>query len=381
MNRRQFTGLIASAGAGLAIRRAIERTRLLFNGDSRTNLKFWIWIGNDVNSSVDDWKKRFAVMKDSGIDAILPEIYNSHQAFYESKHLPYSNKWLETIMPIAKAEGLEVHAWMWSMPCNIDDVVTKHPDWYVVNRLGESSTVKPAYVPFYKFLCASHPDACEFVRETVEELSQFDRLDGIHFDYIRYPDVILPKGLQPKYHLIQDRELPQFDYCYCDLCRSDFRKQTGADPKEIPDPSSDTSWLQFRYDRITHLVNDILIPTAKKRGKSVSAAVFPNWKNVRQEWPKWNLNGVLPMLYAGFYDEGVDWIESQTADGVISLDRKLPLYSGLFAPQLSSNDLRNAIRGSIRSGAHGVSLFSSQGMTDDKWSAFKSEVALEDDSR
>lgn len=336
--------------------------------------KQWVWIATDTQTSKDDWKKRFAVMKDAGIDAILPEIYNSRQAFYESRHLPVGMPWLETILPLAKEAGLEVHAWMWTMPCNIQTIVEKHPEWFVVNRLGESSAVKPAYVNFYKFLCPSRPEVWEFVRETVAELSQIEGLDGVHLDYIRYPDVILAAGLQPLYHIVQDREYPQYDYCYCNVCREDFRKKTGVDPLKLEDPSADQSWNQFRYDRITHIVNEVLLPVVHKREKSLTAAVFPNWKSVRQEWSEWKLDGAMPMLYAGFYDEGIEWIGKMTADEVRSQRYSAPVYSGLAVGQLNPDDLSKAVHASYSAGGSGVSLFNSQSMTDEKWRSFKAAV-------
>lgn len=362
------------AAVSLAGKRFIRKNPFPFRGRYEDKRKNWAWLPNDTKTSIDDWKSRFANMRDAGINAILPEIYNSRKAFYSSTRLPVADAWLERILPLAKAEGLEVHAWMWSMPCNLDDIVNGHPDWFVVNRHGDSAAAKPAYVPYYKFLCPSHPEVREFVRDTVEELSAIRELDGIHLDYIRYPDVILPEGLQPTYHLHQDREYPQFDYCYCDLCCHDFEETSGIDPRAIDDPSSNQAWLQFRYDRITHLVNDALVPAAHNHGKKISAAVFPNWKNVRQEWPAWNLDAVIPMLYAGFYNEGVDWIADETALEVKSLNGRIPLYSGLMVPQLKPDDLVKAVNAAVTAGAAGVSLFSGESMTDEKWSAFKSAV-------
>ncbi|MCL4539285.1 MAG: family 10 glycosylhydrolase [Bacteroidetes bacterium] len=332
--------------------------------------KQWVWIGTDTDATVDDWKKRFAMMRQSGIDAILPEIYNSKQAFYESKHLPVGEPWLETILPLAKAEGLEVHAWMWSMPCNIPEIVEKHPEWYVVNRLGESAAVKPAYVPIYKFFCPSREGAREFVKKTVTELSQIDGLDGVHFDFIRYPDVILPIALQPRYNIKQTYEFPQYDYCYCDVCRHDFERRTGVDPLKLKDPAGSEAWKQFRYDRITHLVNDIYIPIVHRHKKMATAAVFPNWRDVRQQWFHWNLNGALPMLYNKAYDEGIEWIGYETEEEVRAMRNDAPIYSGINVGSMSPDDIAKAVRVSYEAGSSGLSLFSAQAMTEPLWQSF-----------
>jgi uncharacterized lipoprotein YddW (UPF0748 family) len=314
-------------------------------------------------------------MRRSGIDAILPEIYNSRLAYYRSSHLPVGEAWLENLLPLAKAEGLEVHAWIWTMPCNIEEVRQQHPDWFAVNRKGESAAEKPAYVGYYKFLCPSHAEVHEFLKTSVTELCQCETLDGIHLDYIRYPDVILPEALQPNYGLKQDREYPEFDYCYCSVCRGDFKRESGLDPMALDDPAANGAWKQFRYDRITHLVNDTLVPIARAYKKSVTAAVFPNWDLVRQQWPVWDVDGVFPMLYHTLYHKGVGWIREETEKGVRSLRGRIPLYSGIMASHLDSQEFTGAIEAGLAGGANGVVLFHGNGMTEAQWQLFQQAIA------
>ncbi len=374
MDKREFLKVLGVAGIGLAAKGMSPSLGSFITGTDKRKFKRWIWIGNDINATADEWKKRFTLIRESGIDAILPEIYNSKQAFYKSNHLPVGAPWLETILPLAKAEGLEVHAWMWSMPCSIPEVVKKHPEWYVVNRLGESAAVKPAYVPLYKFLCPSRDGAREFVKETVTELSQIDGLDGVHLDFIRYPDVILPVALQPGYNIKQDRELPQYDYCYCDICRHDFKERTGEDLLKLEHPAKSEAWRQFRYDRITHLVNDIYIPIIRKHKKMATAAVFPNWRDVRQQWLRWDLDGALPMLYNKAYDEGIEWIGYETEEEVRGMGNGAPIYSGINAGGMTPDDIAKAVQVSHDAGSSGISIFSFRAMTPPLWQSFSQAV-------
>ena len=334
-------------------------------------MKNWAWMVNHFNPSADEWRRQIALMRESGISAILPEIYQSHHAFFASRHLPVAEDRLAKIIPIARAEGVEVHAWMWSMPCNIDAVVKNHPEWYVVNRKGESAVDKPAYVPYYKFLCPSHPEVHEFLRTTVQELCQYDDLTGVHFDYIRFPDVILPETLQPKYGIKQDREYPEYDYCYCSVCRQGFKELTGRDPMEIADPSMDQEWIQYRCDRVTRLVNEVLIPEVHAHNKVASAAVFPNWENVRQQWRMWNLDAALPMLYNMFYNAGIDWIGQQTGMHVKAMRNGAAIYSGLMISHLEPAEIARALEISLQAGASGVALFAGPFMNKQQWEALR----------
>ncbi|MDZ7270658.1 MAG: family 10 glycosylhydrolase [candidate division KSB1 bacterium] len=336
--------------------------------------KNWAWIPADQRRPWSKWQRDFARMKQAGIDAILPEIFDSRQAYYASQHLPVGGKWLEEILPLAKSQGLEVHAWMWSMPCNIPEIHKQHPEWFVVNRQGISCLEKPAYVDYYRFLCPSRLEVHEFLQQRVRELAGYPDLDGIHLDYIRYPDVIIAEALQAKYGIVQDREYPEYDYCYCEVCREQFKAQHGIDPLELEDPSQSEPWRQFRYDRITHLVNTKLVPIARQHGKKITAAVFPNWEAVRQQWMAWDLDGFMPMLYHNFYHGDIEWIKEHTRKGVAMLPGRGPLYSGLFVPRLSPNDLGRAIRVALQGGAAGVCLFHVGAMSDDHWRVFRKAV-------
>ena len=100
----------------------------------------------------------------------------------------------------------------------------------MVSREGKSCLEHPPYVPYYKWLCPTREGARVHVRERIERVAADPAVDGVHLDYVRFPDVILPLGLWDKYGLVQDHEMPEYDFCYCEACRDDFRDQTGLDP-------------------------------------------------------------------------------------------------------------------------------------------------------
>ena len=170
---------------------------------------------------------------------------------------------------------------------------------------------------------------------------------------------------------MQDREYPEYDYHYTERARKMFKDQTGIDPlTDLEDPSAYQEWRQFRYDAITNLVNDFLVPEVKKYNKQVTAAVFPNWESVRQQWQKWDLDAFLPMLYHGFYNRGIDFIEEHTRKNLDLLDPKKPIYSGLFMDHVGG-DIQKAYDAAINGGAKGLSLFSLEGIKDEQWRILK----------
>jgi len=335
----------------------------------------WMWLRPSLGKTDDQWKIIFAQIKNAGIDAVLPQIYSSHETLFDHPTLPVKERLLERLIPLAHQAGLEIHAWMWTMPLNNPDLIEKHPDWFAVNRNGQPAHIHPAYVDYYKFMCPCHPEVQDYVAANVEALAKIEDLDGIHLDYVRLPDVILAEGLQPKYNIVQDKEYPEYDYSYSDNCRNQFKAKYNVDPLDLPDPTKDDNWRQFRYDAISHIVNDRCVPIARKFNKKITAAVFPNWESVRQQWHTWDLDAFLPMLYHNFYNAEIDWIGEQTKAALERLKHKKPIYSGLFIPQLSPAALADAIDISKDAGAKGTCLFAFGSMESGHWEVLTKKLA------
>jgi uncharacterized lipoprotein YddW (UPF0748 family) len=359
MEKREFLKLTSVAGAGLVLAPSLI---VSCSVDPKTSKKkYWVWTNVDKEATDDELREKFGQLKSHGITGLL--IGGDDERNYT----------------IARELGLETHIWWWTMNRRDEFIMENHPEWYAINRLGESCHDKPPYVDYYRWLCPSKAAVQEYLKEQAIELAKKPYIDGVHLDYVRYCDVILPEALWPKYGLVQDHEMPEFDYCYCDTCRDKFKAKGGEDPLEMEDPPSNQQWLEYRYDSITQVVN-MLSAAVHGTGKKISAAVFPTptiaKKLVRQDWVKWNLDMIFPMVYQGFYNEPVEWVGKAVAEGVTALDGKFPLYAGLYMPDLPNpEDLANAVKFSGESGAEGSSIFA--GVSDEHWSAFEKAIALQ----
>jgi hypothetical protein len=209
-----------------------------------------------------------------------------------------------------------------------------------------------------------------YLRNLVDRTAADPRVDGVHLDYIRYCDVILPRALWGKYGLVQTHELAPYDFCYCDVCRSTFEAQSGTDPLDLPDPTRDEAWRRFRWDSVTGLVKECR-DAVHARGKTLTAAVFPTptlaRRLVRQAWDEWGLDGVFPMLYHSFYLEDLPWIGAGVEEGVAALTAAgdgTALRAGLYLPSLDPDALGEAVGIARDAGAQGVSLFEMGGLDD-----------------
>lgn len=323
-----------------------------------TSPHFYVWMGEGNNHTDEYLKAQFQKLEEAGVDGVMylcsPDRYPA-------------------VIAIANQFGLEIHAWQVILNCRDQDVMEKRTNWFTVNGKGESSLDHPPFVGYYKWLCPSNEEVQEYIVKKVDRLADIDGLKSIHLDYIRHSDVILPITLWDKYGLVMDREYPEFDFCYCNVCIRKFKEMTGIDPSKLDDPSQNKDWRQFRYDSITQLVNR-LADVAHKKGKLLTAAVFPTptiaKKLVRQDWIDWKLDRIYPMVYHSFYEKDVRWIKEAIREGVEALEGRAPLYSGLYIPGLNPEELTQAIDFSFAGGATGICLFGYERMQEDHWKIF-----------
>ncbi|GMN09232.1 hypothetical protein MTsPCn9_03120 [Croceitalea sp. MTPC9] len=337
----------------------------------------YAWTGGPGEATDTELLEKFMDFKDKGIDGLM----------YNGGHDP---KTYARVGALVKQAGMEFHAWIPTMVQGENPKISK--DLYAHNRNGESAFEKPAYVDYYKFLCPNKEGTYNFLADLYGSVAAIEEIDGIHLDYIRFPDVILARGLWDKYGLVMDREYPEYDYCYCDKCTSDFMKETEINIKEVEDPSQVQEWKQFRYDLITKMVGR-LAKVVHQEDKVINAAVFPGptiaKKLVRQEWNKWDLDAVYPMNYNDFYLKGPEWVGEVVNEEVNAVDGLKPIYSGLFIcpnpenktkendPEnhgLLPSEIETAIRTSMENGATGICLFTPGRMKPEHWEAFEKSI-------
>lgn len=301
-------------------------------------VKNWLWMRPNKRPDA-EWKRWFALLKECGISGVLFEGYD------------------ENIFRLCKEADLEAHHWRWTM--NRRELLDQHPDWFAVNRKGESCQDKPAYVGYYRFLCPNHEGVAEYLAADYVKEANRPYVDGMHLDYVRMPDVILPVSLWKNYGIEQKEELPEYDYCYCDICRRKFKEQTGQDPLELKYPMENQSWIHFRLDAITRVV-DAITQAVKAEGKKLSAAVFPGpsmaRRMVRQDWGQWNLDAYYPMIYNKFYYEGTAWIGRSVKESVETVNGRAKIYAGLMFGDIK-DDFEKALDEAYDNGASGVSFF------------------------
>lgn len=344
MNKRHFIKSLGLGSLALVQPGLITRAAKLPVTTAPGKVQHRVWINPDHKDTAADLKQRYLSYKQAGIGVIY---------FEEDSALHFK---------AAKDAGMEAHRWFWTMNRGDKDLLSGHPEWYSQNRKGESCATHPPYVNYYRFLCPNKEEVVAHLKAQAEQILSKDYVDGIHLDYIRFVDVILPVNLWGKYGIDQSRELPEYDFCYCGSCRSKYKAAYGTDPLEIEHPDQSPSWRKFRYDSITNVVSN-MAEVARRHKKPITAAVFPTpeiaKRIVRQDWTNWPLDAVCPMIYHGFYRESVKWIGDAVAEGVKALHGRFPLYAGIFLADFKGDEaqVREGIQLAIENGAAGVSVF------------------------
>ena len=257
----------------------------------------------------------------AGINILHPEtIFNGYSS-YKSSYLTQKNLWgeldvLSIIIDEAHKRGMEVHPWVWVFRAgNLDDkggILTKHPEWSVVYKDGNSVSQNGSY-----WLCPSIPAVRILLISAFKEMVEKYPIDGLHLDYIRF-----------------DNQKPS-PSCYNNSCRLRYEIEYGIDPLDIePFTRPVIDWHVWRETLIDSFVNAVGCEVRKINPDiKISAAVAPHPDSARlsylQNWTYWANNGytdfLSPMVYtpdSRIFQRLVN-IESNSSNG------KTPLAPGI----------------------------------------------------
>jgi uncharacterized lipoprotein YddW (UPF0748 family) len=226
-------------------------------------------------------------------------------AYYPSKVLPVAPEvatrgdQIAACLAAGRKYGVEVH--VWKVNYNTGHRV---PPEFLARMRQEGRLQASAKGKEEPWLCPSHPDNQALEIAAMVEVAREYGVDGIHFDYIRYPDG---------------------DHCFCAGCRERFGRRVGAAIAQWPAEALAggrwrSQWLEWRRENITAVVRAVheqakaARPTVK-----ISAAVFRNWSTDRdgvgQDWQLWCERGwldfVCPMDYTHSDRQFDTWVGMQ----------------------------------------------------------------------
>jgi uncharacterized lipoprotein YddW (UPF0748 family) len=330
-----------------------------------------------------------AAARHAGVNALFVQVRGRGDAYFVSRLEPRAAALapqaasfdpLASVLREGHAAGLAVHAWVnvnlvadaGDPPGNPRHVVNRHPEWLMVPMELASSIGDPRAPRFVRTLASwtrsqsatveglfTSPvsgGAADYLAHVVEDLAARYAVDGVHFDYVRYPGAAFDYSREALRRFGEEvaRDLPRRDREILD------RKQR-SNPL-VWTQTFPVRWDTFRRARMTDLVRRLRGVVLRCRPKAiVSAAVVPDAQTAVaakfQDWPAWAAEGALdalcPMTYAT--DIGVFRQQVQAAR---SLARGRAVWAGIGAYRLTASEALRQIQEARALGVDGVLLFS-----------------------
>ena len=323
-----------------------------------------LWVVRTALGSAEQVRAMVAEADASGFNTLLVQVRGRGDALYASAYEPRAESLpddlsfdpLKVAIDDAHARGMAVHAWVnthlvWGPvdpPRSPAHLVNAHPDWLAVPRsLGrelyhqDPHTIDylarlidhaAANVPKLEglFTSPSHPAVQRHLQQVWLDLAGNYDLDGIHFDYVRFPS-------------------PNFDYSRGALERfrawveprlsaARFRELAAAaeqDPYAMVDALSE-HWDVFRRDSVTDLVRGIYEAVkALRPDLVVSAAVLADQRKAREEryqaWTAWLADGIIDVAVPMAYTADTELFHNWIASARVTAGKRERLWAGIGA--------------------------------------------------
>lgn len=274
-----------------------------------------MWVVRDVLSSKERIVRMVDTAKKYSFTDLIVQVRGRGKAYYRSSVEPPAPRDadlddpLQFLLEQLQGSGIRVHAWIntlltWSSAALPEGhVFARHPDWSMHSAEGKSaldelltgtldrSRVEGAY------LCPSRPEVMEYLTNVYSEVAEAYPVDGIHLDYVRYPNA---------------------GYCHCPVCQE---AAAGWD-----------EFAAYRRHAVTQVTKAIRDACKKVRPDIVySAAVFPEpdvaAEDKGQAWPEWTAKGLVDLLFPMAYNSSA----FVTLDSVLRVKRlsAVPVVAGV----------------------------------------------------
>ena len=306
-----------------------------------------IWVTRWDYTSPDDIRKIIDNASNHHFNMILFQVRGNGTVYYPSKHEPWAEilgssdpGWnpLQEAIKYAKNQNIQLHAWInvypaWrgiDPPSNPDHFYNTHPDWLMVDADGKSMQLSSHYV----WNNPANPEVQSHLTKIVLELAEIPGLDGVHFDYFRYPG--------PGYSF-DDKTLKTF---------YDVNKRQPSESTKL--------WNQYRRDGITNWLRNVYHKIKhKKPNFQISSAVIGDYdlgtKVFFQDSHQWLTEGIIDFIFPMTYTNDIRMLQRWLLRHAIH-QRRERIFPGLMVyPDMEL--LQNEIQLVRDKGFAGFSVF------------------------
>jgi uncharacterized lipoprotein YddW (UPF0748 family) len=313
---------------------------------------------------------------EAGFNTLFVQVRGRGDAFYQSRIVsrslllsqqPASFDPFARLLDRARARGLDVHAWInvlltahFGQPLPEGHILRQHPEWVMLPRSSASTALRASPATLFRlgnqakgdpdvegqYLSPSAPGVREHLEAVVKEIVRTYPVDGLHLDFIRYPNA---------------------DYDYSPAALEGFRRLRGEGDLLGGPSRNPEAWDEYRRSSVTVLASRLsAVARSERPGIVVSAAVAPDEAQAVaqrfQAWPRWLsdrlLDAVVPMAYTP--DSRLFSAQVQQAKALVLAGQGL--WAGIGAYRLDLAGIVEKIQLARESGAAGVVLFSHESL-------------------
>ncbi len=308
----------------------------------------------------------FQKMAEANFNAVFFQIRGNADAYYQSKYEPWGKLltgqlgqnpgWdpLEYALQEAHKNGLELHAWInvfpaWRgsrkpQPSKPTHPYLKNSDWLVHDSSGKAMELNSHYVSF----SPGNPDVQNYIIKIIEDVITKYKVDGIHFDYIRYP------------------EGGNYSYDPVSLKRFESKQHN---PLQL-------DWEDWQREQVTNFVaRSYNLITSKQPSIIMSAAVIGSYKGRRwngysrvyQDAKRWlelgKIDMIVPMTYVGRKPDSSGF-RSFLGEWSDSRGKNRKIVAGIGVYKISRPEVLKEIDDIRQMGLDGCCLFSAGSLSD-----------------
>ena len=272
---------------------------------------------------------------------------------------------LESFIRIGHENGIEVHAWVQNFFVGyfyIDGPAYNNPvfaeeqykDKYIIDRNGNEHFYYTANGNYWLFLNPNDRECRDLILNIYKELITKYDLDGLHLDYVRFPEP----------NLLDNNA---YDFGYNEDIIKGFAQKTGitGDPRKFAVNSDNyKKWVQYRCDIVTSFVGEVYdMVRSIDSDLWLSAALYPDVDTdkarILQDIRTLSEKDYFDEIFSMSYNIDNKYVKENVELYVDLINGRSFYSSGLAAFLETTNEsFAYQLTDAYHSGADGISIFS-----------------------
>jgi len=352
-----------------------------------------LWVVRNTLTSPEKIHRMVDSGASAGFNTLIVQVRGRGDAYYRSRWEPRAIELKDQpqdfdplALTIAEAHqrGLKVHAWLnTSLLANLDalpedpkHVYNAHPEWLAVPQAvaaelysmsPRDSRYRQRIVEWSKanrselegvYTGPANPKVREHIYRIWMDIIQKYRIDGMHFDYVRFasPDFDYSRTSLKNFRKWIEPQLSKSE-------RSVIRKALKENPLAATEKYAQ-KFGDFQREQVTTLVERIYHAVKKRHPEIiVSAAVFANDENAFtrrfQDWRRWLSLGILDVACPMAYTPDTAIFQKQVEVAVSTAHAAgRRVWAGIGAYRIPAESTVEKINKARAIGADGIILFS-----------------------